>query len=64
MSRALVLPLLLLAGCASKEQAIQNSLNGAMLACDVLLADKSIPREPEAQAFCERMQRGCVEAAP
>lgn len=30
-----------------------------MLACDVLLADPSIPREPAAQAFCERMQRGC-----
>lgn len=33
-----------------------------MLACDVLLADPTIPREPAAQAFCERMQRGCFEA--
>ena len=62
--RALVFSLLLLAGCASKEQAVQNALNGAMLACDVLIEDKTIPRTPEAQAFCERLRRGCVEAAP
>lgn len=35
-----------------------------MLACDVLLADPTISREPAAQAFCERMQRGCYEALP
>jgi hypothetical protein len=32
-----------------------------MLACDLLLSDKTIPRTPEAEAFCERMRAGCTD---
>jgi hypothetical protein len=48
----------------SKEAAIQTGLNAGMEACDLLLADKSIPRDPEADAFCARMRNGCFEAMP
>lgn len=64
MKHALVLALCMLAGCASKEEVIQSALNGGMLACDALLADKTIPRTPEAEAFCERVVNGCYEALP
>lgn len=65
MSRAaLVLLCLALGACQSKEQAVQSALEGGMLACDLLLADPTIPREPAAQAFCERMQRGCYGPEP
>lgn len=35
-----------------------------MLACEVMLADKTIPRTPEAEAFCRRVVDGCYEALP
>jgi hypothetical protein len=50
--------------CASKEQFVQTGIDGGMKACEVLLADKTIPREPDAQAFCERVVNGCYEALP
>jgi hypothetical protein len=58
---ALVLVCLAVLSCQSKEQAIQSALEGGMLACDVLLADPSIPRTPEAHAFCVTMTKGCPE---
>lgn len=35
-----------------------------MLACEILLKDPTIPREPAAQEFCERVVNGCYEALP
>jgi hypothetical protein len=35
-----------------------------MLACEALLADPTIPREPAAEAFCKRVVEGCYEALP
>lgn len=64
MTRALVCLVLLLTGCASKEETLQSALNGGMLACDIILADKSLRVAPEALSFCQRMQAGCWEPFP
>lgn len=61
MTRALVCALLLLAGCASKEAAIQSGLNGGVVACEVLLLDKTIETEPGAREWCARLLNGCRE---
>jgi hypothetical protein len=49
---------------ASKETAVQSGMTGGMVACEALLLDKSIPREPAAEEWCRVVVHGCREAGP
>lgn len=67
MSHALVFALLLLASCSAanaRETAIQSGMTSGMVACEAMLLDKSIPREPAAEAWCRVVVHGCPEAKP
>lgn len=67
MSRALVLPLLLLAaGCSAteperKEVVIQSALDAAYLACQTALNDPRMTWEPGARDYCLRIVNASCE---
>jgi hypothetical protein len=66
-ANVLFLPLLLLAACspATTETAVESGMKSGMVACEVLLQDKSIERTPEAEAWCWTVVHGCaVRPAP
>jgi len=43
---------------ARRDEALQAALESARVACFVILADKTIPREPGVDAYCEAIANG------
>lgn len=44
---------------ADRERAIQTALDAGRAACLILLADRSIEREPGTDAYCAVVLNGC-----